>query len=208
MRALPRWKVWFIRISSRRWWRGTSNPSPPAPRPDYRGEGNRRRCPGGIDFGWRNPFAAVWGVLDRDDVLWLEGERYLSETPLHDHAAALKVLGSVQWYADPAGRTETEELRAAGVNVRRGDNDIRLGIAAVTARLRTGRLKVLRGGCPNLLKEAKLYRYPTAAERKQHGEEPIDAHNHALAALRYLIAKLDARGSSRACVDRPPPRNG
>src|SRR5262245_19402070 len=22
---------------------------------------------GGIDFGWRNPFAAVWGVLDRDD---------------------------------------------------------------------------------------------------------------------------------------------
>ena len=26
---------------------------------------------GGIDFGWRNPFAAVWGTLDRDDVLWL-----------------------------------------------------------------------------------------------------------------------------------------
>src|SRR5262249_48049368 len=23
---------------------------------------------GGIDFGFRNPFAAVWGVLDRDDV--------------------------------------------------------------------------------------------------------------------------------------------
>jgi hypothetical protein len=23
---------------------------------------------GGIDFGWRNPFAAIWGVLDRDDV--------------------------------------------------------------------------------------------------------------------------------------------
>ena len=33
---------------------------------------------GGIDFGWRNPFAAVWGVLDRDDVLWLAHERYLS----------------------------------------------------------------------------------------------------------------------------------
>ncbi|MFO0929145.1 MAG: hypothetical protein U0736_19335 [Gemmataceae bacterium] len=41
---------------------------------------------GGIDFGWRNPFAAVWGTLDADDVLWLTGERYCSRTPLHDHA--------------------------------------------------------------------------------------------------------------------------
>jgi hypothetical protein len=23
----------------------------------------------GIDFGFRNPFAAVWGVVDRDDIL-------------------------------------------------------------------------------------------------------------------------------------------
>jgi hypothetical protein len=152
---------------------------------------------GGIDFGWRNPFAALWGRLDADDVLWIEGERYLSGTPLHEHAKALKELGSVQWYADPAGRTETEELRAAGVNVRRGDNDIRLGIAAVTARVRTGRLKVVRSRCPNLLAEAKLYRYPTAAERKFHGEDPIDAHNHGLAALRYLIAKVDARYVAR-----------
>ena len=97
---------------------------------------------GGIDFGWRNPFAAVWGVLDRDDVLWITGERYLRETPLHEHAAALPQLGEVMWYADPAGRTEIEELRAGGLVVRRGDNDIRPGIAAVTARLRTGRLKV------------------------------------------------------------------
>src|SRR5205823_9610634 len=129
---------------------------------------------------WRNPFAALWGVLDRDDVLWLEGERYRSGTPLHEHAAALKELGPVQWYADPAGRTETEELRAAGLNVRRGDNDIRLGIAAVTARLRTGRLRVVRGACPNLLAEAALYRYPSASERLTAGENPIDENNHAL----------------------------
>src|SRR5262249_14352740 len=35
---------------------------------------------GGIDFGWHNPFAAVWGTLDGDDVLWLTGERYGSKT--------------------------------------------------------------------------------------------------------------------------------
>jgi hypothetical protein len=156
------------------------------------------RAVGGIDFGWRNPFAAIWGVLDRDDVLWITGERYLRQTPLHEHAAALRRLRGVTWYADPAGRTETEELRAAGLAVRAGDNEVRAGIAAVTARLRTGRLKVVRAACPNLIEEAKLYRYPSAGERAASGgEEPIDDHNHALAALRYLVACLDARFLAR-----------
>src|SRR5207249_5565781 len=44
------------------------------------------RAVGGIDFGWRNPFAALWGVLDAGDVLWIDGERYGRQTPLHQHA--------------------------------------------------------------------------------------------------------------------------
>jgi len=163
------------------------------------------RLVGGIDFGWRNPFAAVWGVLDRDDVLWIAGERYLSETPLHEHAAALKKLGEVTWYADPSGRTEIEELRASGLVVRRGDNDIRAGIAAVTARLRTGRLKVRRDACPKLLMEARLYRYPSASERALSGENPVDEHNHALGALRYLLSRLDAHFLARMRKKKPLP---
>jgi hypothetical protein len=157
---------------------------------------------GGIDFGWRNPFAAIWGVLDRSDVLWIDGERYLAATPLHEHAAALKRLGPVQWYADPAGRTEIEEFRAAGLSVRAGDNALRLGIAAVAARLNTGRLRVRRGACPNLLTEASLYRYPAAGEADR-GEDPLDRDNHALAALRYLVSRLDARFLAR--LRRPGP---
>jgi hypothetical protein len=149
------------------------------------------RAVGGIDWGWRNPFAAVWGVLDRDDVLWIEDERYVRETPLHEHARALP--RGVMWYADPAGRTELEELRAAGHTIRQGVNDIRLGIAAVTARLRTGRLRIDGRRCPNLVAEAKLYRYPSPAERAMAGENPVDEHNHALGALRYLVSRLDSR---------------
>jgi hypothetical protein len=159
------------------------------------------RAVGGIDFGWRNPFAAVWGVLDRDDVLWIGHERYLSQTPLGEHAAALP--REVMWYADPSGRTEIEELRGGGLTVRRGRNDIRAGIAAVTARLRTGRLKVLPD-CPQLAAEARLYRYPTPAERAVLGENPIDAHNHALAALRYLVSRLSAPSPRKPEVARPP----
>jgi hypothetical protein len=148
---------------------------------------------GGIDFGFRNPFAAVWGVLDRDDVLHLYGERYATQTPLHEHARALPA--GYEWYADPAGRTEIEELRAAGHKVLPGQNELRLGIAAVTARIRTGRLKVY--GCPNLVAEARRYRYPAAGEAVHEPEHPIDADNHALAALRYLVSRIDARFLAR-----------
>ena len=158
---------------------------------------------GGIDFGWRNPFAALWGVLDHDDVLWITHERYLRETPLSDHAAALP--RDVMWYADPAGRTEIEELRRAGLTVRRGDNNIRRGIALVTARLRTGRLKV-SPTCVNLLAESRLYRYPTPAERDQLGENPIDAHNHALAALRYLASRISMPPTPVSAPELAPKR--
>jgi hypothetical protein len=170
---------------------------------------------GGIDFGFRNPFCALWGVLDRDDVLWITHERYLRETTIHEHAAALMAQARhVTWYADPAGATEIAEFRRAGLKILRGENALQAGIAAVHARLRTGRLRVLRSSCPNLLAEAKLYRYPkseiassqhqVADSKAEDGsselsdlgftgsETPIDQHNHALAALRYLISRLDS----------------
>jgi hypothetical protein len=149
---------------------------------------------GGIDFGWRNPFAAIWGVLDRDDVLWITHERYLRETPMSEHAQALPK--DVTWYADPSGGTEIAELRRADRVVRRGDNNLRRGIGLVTARIRTGRLKV-HPRCVNLVGEARLYRWPTATERAVHGENPIDAHNHALAALRYLVTRIEVGGRSQ-----------
>jgi hypothetical protein len=154
---------------------------------------------GGIDFGFRNPFAALWGFLDRDDVLHLTHERYLRQTPLHEHARALP--RDVMWYADPAGATEIAELRCAGLKVRRGANDIRAGIAAVTGRIRTGRLKVHAAACPHLVAEARLYRYG-GDEQEAPGETPIDADNHALAALRYLISTLDARRVARGAGER------
>jgi hypothetical protein len=149
---------------------------------------------GGIDFGWRNPFAAIWGFLDADDVLWITHERYLTQRTLPEHAAALP--RDVVWYADPASPSDIAELCRAGLVVKRGENAIRIGISHVTGRLQSGRLKV-DPRCVNLLAEARLYRYPTATEREALGESPIDAHNHALGALRYLIASIDKRGPAR-----------
>ncbi len=72
--------------------------------------------------------------------------------------------------------------------VRKGINKQDTGIAAVRARLETGRLRVLDAACPNLLAEAELYRY----DPEQPGsEKPIKENDHALDALRYLISRLD-----------------
>jgi hypothetical protein len=144
---------------------------------------------GGLDFGVRNPFAAVWGVLDRDDILWLTGEHYCREQVLKYHVQHLP--RDVMWYADPSGAREIKELRSADFKVRGGDNDLRTGIAALRARLQDGALKVLAGACPNLLAEAGLYHYDPAD--KGRSEKPVKEYDHALDALRYLISKIDAR---------------
>jgi hypothetical protein len=144
---------------------------------------------GGIDFGFRNPFAAIWGIMDRDGVLWLTGEHYCRQKPLSHHAEQLP--RGVNWYADPSGANERCELRCAGFTVLQGSNAIRAGIAAVSARMEDGTLKIVEGACSNLLWEAHLYRYG----EEGGGEVPIDEHNHALGALRYLISGLDGNGA-------------
>jgi hypothetical protein len=149
---------------------------------------------GGIDFGFRNPFAALWGSLDRDGVLWLSGEHYARQKPLSYHAERLP--RDVTWYADPSGASERCELRCAGFVVREGNNALRTGIAAVSARLENGTLRVVEGCCPNLLAEAALYRYGESASDRE-AEAPLDEHNHALAALRYLVASIDAHRMAR-----------
>jgi hypothetical protein len=158
-------------------------------------DGLAGRTVGGIDFGFRNPFCALWGILDRDDVLTITHERYLRNVPIHEHARHLPK--NALWYADPAGAQEIATLRTLGFAVRRGYNDIRAGIAAVRSRLETGRLRIVGPACPNLLAEARLYRYPAAQAGQPETEVPLDENNHALAALRYLVSRLQKGGRSQ-----------
>jgi len=109
------------------------------------------------------------------------------------HAAQLPP--GVTWYCDPAGANERCELRCAGFVVRQGVNAVRPGIAAVTARLESGTLRIEAGRCPNLLAEAQLYRYDEREGGKD--EAPLNEHNHALDALRYLVTTLDERHLAR-----------
>ena len=135
---------------------------------------------GGLDFGVSNPFAAVWGVVDRQNVLWLTGEHFHREKSLAFHAQHLP--RDVTWYGDPSGAREVLELRIAGFRVTAADNEKKVGIAAVRARLENGLLRVLEGCCPNLLAEAELYRYADAVNGHRP-EEPLKEYDHTMDAL-------------------------
>lgn len=163
------------------------------------------RLVGGIDFGWRNPFAAIWGHLSTDGHLQIFGERVQAQTPLCDHSKALP--RNAAWWADPAGRTEIEELRRAGHAVRPGINALDAGIALVTSRIRAGRLSVVASSCPELVREFSLYRWPDefapGQSTRRIAVSPVDADNHALAALRYLIMGIDRRAQHPASPTIP-----
>jgi hypothetical protein len=102
----------------------------------------------------------------------------------------------VFYYADPSGANEQIELRVADFKVVPGNNSVRPGIAAVRARIEDGTLRIVQGRCPNLLYEAELYRYSDEPGQR-YAEVPVDEHNHALAALRYLICGIDQRRMAR-----------
>jgi hypothetical protein len=153
---------------------------------------------GGIDFGFNNPFAAEWGWLDHDDVLWVVGERYERLVTLPEHSKAIPK--GPRYWADPARPDSIAELRAAGHDVipcvhlvgQGGARPILDGIDRVTDRIQTGRLRV-SSACKDLVREAGLYAY----DPEKVKEEPIDRDNHAMDALRYLIVGLD-RGQAVA----------
>ena len=159
-----------------------------------------KRRSGGIDFGYRNPFAAVWGGLDSDGVRWLTHERYACEEPVSVHAGRLP--RNFVRYADPHGANEIAELRLAGLAVRRARLPFANGYHKhVQTRIRTGTLRI-EGLHPNLLLEAGLYRWDDTPEDRR-SEEPVEGYDHALDALRYLISRLDER---RAPTGTPSPR--
>ena len=153
---------------------------------------------GGIDWGWANPFAAVWGHFDGDNVLWLTGGRYRSQSTLKEHSEAIP--DHVEWWCDPADPESRIELSRAGHSIRacthfptRGAGGEKRspkmsGIAAVSERMTSGRLKIVR--CPGtaaLIRELGAYRYDPTKE----SEEPIDKENHMPDAARYLIVGHD-----------------
>lgn len=152
---------------------------------------------GGIDFGYHNPFCALWGHVDHDGVLWITGCRYKAQTTLPQHSESIP--RGVRYWCDPSGASDIRELRMAGHDavpcLHRGTmglagtprRPVLSGIDRVSDRMRTGRLKIVRRACLPLINELSSYHY----DPEKKSEDPIKEDDHACDALRYMVVGLD-----------------
>ena len=172
---------------------------------------------GGIDIGHGgSPSAAVAGVLDQDGCLWVFLELYHQpqgqESSYLSFAKALKqwhnnfveATGRAveRWYCDSATdtwkafrryRLATNDL---GPNLntkpaKKGSGSVEYGIDLVTARIQTGKLRLIKGAVSAMLAEADEYRYDVSEE--DISSNVIRGADHSLDALRYLVSAIDRK---------------
>ena len=141
-----------------------------------------------VDVGTRNP-TAILTVAHGSDRIHVARELYqrgMSSDAITDAVAAEYDRSGAEFVViDPSAAGLIQSLAERNVPVRKANNDMKVGIARVTAAL--AHLTV-DPDCVNLIEEFETYSYnPRAAEN----DAPVKAHDHALDALRYLCIELD-----------------
>lgn len=171
-----------------------------------------------IDFGFSNPFVCQWWAIDGDGRMFLYREIYKSKMIVQDHAERIKRLSDadrIEKTVSDHDAEDRETLHRYGVMTQPAFKAITPGIEAVNSRLRVakdGRARLfvfenvldqrdehlVESKLPvNCVQEFDTYAYPKAADGKSQKEEPIDANNHAMDAMRYAVAYVDDIGHQK-----------
>lgn len=160
------------------------------------------------DYGTQNPFHALLiGVKAReswvlDEWQYSGREKQLQKTDAQYSKALREWLGHEwdmargQWIVgngklitkticDPAASSMLAQYRLDGwPHVTPAKNDVDEGLRLVANRLASGKLRIHRHRCPQLLKEMAVYSWdPNAAKRGK--DEPLKRDDHGPDALRY-----------------------
>lgn len=165
-----------------------------------------------IDFGFSNPFVCQWWGVDYDGRLYLYREIYYTQRTVKVHSEQITALTGSYHITDTVSDHDAEDratLQENGIDTTPARKSIRQGIDAVIERL-----KVQGDGKPRLflvedatieidlslrdkglpvstLEEFGSYSWAISKQDRNDKEEPIDAYNHGLDALRYLVMHLD-----------------
>lgn len=148
----------------------------------------------GVDWGWRDPAAAVVGVLRPDRRLDVVEEFYARRVPLEQLvekiAALMKCWNVERCFADRSRPDLIDLLRRHDVPCEKAPPiSIAAGISVVESRLLADQLKIY-SRCHNLIQEASEYQYAAdAAPRAAAAPQP--GNDHAMDALRYMVTGLE-----------------
>jgi phage terminase large subunit len=157
----------------------------------------------GMDFGLKDPFAAVFVVIDQNDNWYIYDEIYLPDLPVDKIASVLHTKMGEEYFTriigDSAGATEIASLKSKALGEQRvwvtpakkGKDSIRGGIRQVKTKLyvreATGKPKLFVGrNCKATIKEFQSYKRLRDAWGEV-SETPEDKNNHLMDALRYLV---------------------
>ncbi len=151
-----------------------------------------------IDFGYRNPFAALLIALDKDQNIYICDERYKTKTFVDQHGDWLKanwvdrypVKGLV---ADPENAADRAKLEIIlQKRIMKAVKKVKQGIEETGKRIThnrsdgTPRLWV-HPDCANTIKEFESYEWHESPDGKQEKEEPRKWMDHAMDAFRYFV---------------------
>ncbi len=143
----------------------------------------------GIDFGWTNPTAAVWGGYDNDtNTLYIYDVYKRSELAPQEHAKYLQTRGEwIPGVCDPAGQSASqadgkslvEHYADHGIKLTYADNGVEAGLMRMLERMQTAQLKVF-ADLDSWWEEFRLYR------RDKTGRI-VKKNDHLMDATRYLV---------------------
>lgn len=149
---------------------------------------NYKRC-FGMDFGWSNPTAIVWGAIDpQTDILYIYDCYAVSEKSPAEHSIEIKAKGEyIPGVCDPAGGMSLQnngisliDLYAkAGIYLTKADNSVEPGIMHLYELFNEGKVKIFSNLEP-WLREFRLYR------RNEKGLI-VKKDDHLMDATRYLV---------------------
>lgn len=156
----------------------------------------------GIDNGYGDPFAHLW-IVKHDEKYYVVDEYYEKGRPLDSVANSIK---SSPWdkyvirrWHDPSGAQERADLLDRhGIGTYPARNDIVGGINEVEKLFEQNRIYITQN-CIHTLAEITQYHFKQR-DQLNSGEEPVDAFNHAMDALRYAIFSESRYGVAHPIV--------
>ena len=143
----------------------------------------------GIDFGYTNDPTAIVEVYINDNSLWLDEVCYRTRMLASEIVNVLKRANqecgeNVEIISESADPRLIDEIGNAGLDVR-PVKKFQGSIAAGIQKMQEMKIHVTRQST-NLIKEFKSYTYRQDKEGKWLNQ-PIDAYNHAIDAVRYVV---------------------
>jgi phage terminase large subunit len=153
----------------------------------------------GLDYGWVNPTAMVWGFVDYDGFVTIYDEWGATQQTPPEISIQAKRWGRIPIIADYSikakqsyGRSIWDDLSDAGLNLYESNKQELENITLANTLFKNKRLSITRN-CVNLISEMRNYKWKKLklGENKNRPEEPVDKDNHYIDAMLYLIASIE-----------------